>query len=193
MFRVLSLPPHHPSPYQTPTPTAVNFRIRLQDFIKSSDADSAALVITNAGSSGFGSATTIAAATAAVEQVSAGKTDTVAESFAVAAAGNTAATAAVLARAAVQSRSGGNTEVFARSQVCLRLDHACICHSVILQGLTSAAQWCMCRLYSCLPGSSARHQGESWHSDQCFKLRLSCIQVQRGAHPWSTQHHATGS
>lgn len=105
------------------------------------------MAITNAGNSGFGSAGAIAAATVAMEQVNAGKTDTVAESFAAAAARNSAATAAVLARAASQSRSCGKTEVFARSQV--RLFQCFLCGSEVSACIY---MWCTSRIHTLVTG-----------------------------------------
>jgi hypothetical protein len=80
----------------------------------------------------------VAAATAAVKQASAGKQETVAQSFAVAAARNTAATAAVLARAAATANSRGSTQAFARSQVrwlSPKTCESCTAHAIELRRL----------------------------------------------------------
>jgi hypothetical protein len=98
-------------------PEPENIRTRLAGLLQNDNAEAAAGAIASAGSEGFGSSSAVAAGTAAVNQAIAGKVESVAESFAVAAAQDTAATAAVLAKAAVEARSRGDARAFARSQV----------------------------------------------------------------------------
>lgn len=108
----------HPSNQQTQTTEAQQpVATRLRDVFGKQDTQAAAAAIATAGSQGRGSETVANAVSVIIDQVNSGKTDLVAQSFAQAAATNTAALANVLARTAVTSRRRGNSQAFARSQV----------------------------------------------------------------------------